>query len=180
MKKIILSFQADYFRPLLYGLKKYEYRKAFCHEPVLAFLYLTKPVSEFVGVLELGQRFTPDEILEAYEKDPFIQQRMKRCLQEGEKAIIPIIRFNLFKEPLSLLEIRTKNISFSVPRAFKYLDANHPLFSLLEARETYPSEFYHAHEKIYEENIGVKCLEMEETLAFKKRDALFLTSQKVP
>ena len=30
MKEIFLSFRPEYFKPLLYGIKKYEYRKRFC------------------------------------------------------------------------------------------------------------------------------------------------------
>ncbi len=36
MKEILLSFKDDYYEPLLYGLKKYEYRKRFCAEEVKA------------------------------------------------------------------------------------------------------------------------------------------------
>ena len=39
MKEIFLSFRPEYFKPLLYGIKKYEYRKRFCDEETRAYLY---------------------------------------------------------------------------------------------------------------------------------------------
>ena len=32
MKTIFLNFGPEYFKPVLYGLKKYEYRKRWCNE----------------------------------------------------------------------------------------------------------------------------------------------------
>ena len=33
----------------------YEYRKRFCDEPTTAYLYLSAPVQEVVGIMELGK-----------------------------------------------------------------------------------------------------------------------------
>ena len=40
-KNIFLSFRPEFFRPILYDIKKYEYRKRFCDEPTCAYLYLS-------------------------------------------------------------------------------------------------------------------------------------------
>lgn len=38
-KTIFLSFRPEFFRPILYGIKMYEYRKRFCEKPTTAYLY---------------------------------------------------------------------------------------------------------------------------------------------
>ena len=55
MKEILLSFKVEYFRPLLYGIKKYEYRKRFCDEETKAYLYLSGKSRQVIGILELGK-----------------------------------------------------------------------------------------------------------------------------
>ena len=57
MKKIFLSFRPEYFEPLLYGIKKYEYRKRFCDEETIAYLYLSGKSRQVVGIVELGKQF---------------------------------------------------------------------------------------------------------------------------
>ena len=55
MKEIFLSFRPEYFKPLLYGIKKYEYRKRFCDEETKAYLYLSGKSRQVVGIMELGK-----------------------------------------------------------------------------------------------------------------------------
>ena len=55
VKEIFLSFRPEYFKPLLYGIKKYEYRKRFCDEETRAYLYLSGKSRQVVGVMELGR-----------------------------------------------------------------------------------------------------------------------------
>ena len=49
MKEIFLSFRPEYFKPLLYGIKKYKYRKRFCNEETKAYLYLSGKVKKQDG-----------------------------------------------------------------------------------------------------------------------------------
>lgn len=176
-KNIALSFQPNFFRPLLYGIKKYEYRRSFCHEPVTAYLYLTKPVSQFIGILELGQRFSPFKIKEAYQDSPDICQKMAACIANNENAIIPIHRFRLFKHPLSLNELKHAGITFKVPRGFTYIDET-PLLDYLTQQPTFPAAFYHDHSHLYLDNLGVKCSATEQTAEFKELDSRFRKSNK--
>ena len=176
-KNIILSFHPDYFRPLLYGLKKYEYRHSFCKEPVRAFLYLTKPVSEFIGIVELGKALHPQDLKAFYVENHEIMNRMDRCIENKERAIIPIESFQLFKEPISITKIKDMEFDFSVPRSFAYIDGK-DILSFLESRETYVEEFCHQHDGIYEDNIGVMCSEMEKQEEFIRLDKKFLSTEK--
>ena len=176
-KNIILSFHPDYFRPLLYGLKKYEYRKSFCNEPVRAYLYLTKPVSEFIGILELGKALHPQDLKALYVENQKILNRMDRCIENKERAIVPIESLQLFKEPISIKDINDMEFNFRVPRSFTYIDGK-DILSFLESRKTYVEEFCHQHDGIYEDNIGVMCSEMEKLEEFILLDEKFLSSDK--
>lgn len=56
MKKILLSFQPYWAEKIMQGTKIYEYRKRFCNEPVIAYMYVSTPVKAITGIIELGQR----------------------------------------------------------------------------------------------------------------------------
>ncbi|MDE0581694.1 hypothetical protein ON064_01355 [Planococcus sp. A6] len=176
-KNIILSFHPDYFRPILYGIKKYEYRKSFSKESVRAYLYLTKPVSEFIGILELDKPQNPIDIKSMFYENSTINERMAICIENKERAIVPIESFQLFKNPISVAAIKNMDINFTVPRAFSYID-NHELLNFLEGQETFEKEFVHSHESIFEDNIGVMCSEMEKSEEFIQKDKEFMDSDK--
>ncbi|MEG1009585.1 MAG: hypothetical protein RSF67_07240, partial [Clostridia bacterium] len=53
-RKIFLSFRPEFFRPIFYDIKKYEYRKRFCKEATTAYLYLSSPCQKVIGIMELG------------------------------------------------------------------------------------------------------------------------------
>lgn len=73
-RKIFLSFRPEFFRPILYGIKKYEYRKRFCKESVTAYLYLSTPVKEIIGIIELGQPLIIKEIISDIDKKTLATQ----------------------------------------------------------------------------------------------------------
>jgi predicted transcriptional regulator len=176
-KNIILSFHPDFFRPILYGIKKYEYRKSFCKEPVRAYLYLTRPVSEFIGIMELGKVHHPGDIKSMFSNNHDINKRMDVCIENKERAIVPIESFRMFKKPISLSEIKKIGIDFTVPRAFTYID-NKEILKYLESLETFEKEFFHSHEYIYKDNIGVMCSEMEKLDEFIQMDKEFMKSER--
>ena len=176
-KNIILSFRPDYFRPILYGIKKYEYRRLFCDEPVTAYLYLTKPISQFIGVLELGKRISPEMVKSLYDNDEEICKRMDTAIDNNERSIIPIHSFSLFKETIRAEDLKHHGIPFTVPRSFTYIDGTN-LLEYLSSLPIFKQEFYHSHSGIYEDNIGVSCIDMEKTEEFKVLDTLFLKSSK--
>ena len=66
-RKIFLSFRPEFFRPILYDIKKYEYRKRFTDQETLCYLYLSSKSKCIVGVLKLGKPIRLDK-----ERDKFI------------------------------------------------------------------------------------------------------------
>ena len=82
-KQIFLSFRPEFFRPILYGIKKYEYRKRFCKEAATAFLYLSAPIQEVIGIMELGVPIMTKDIITKYPSDSDIYERTKHCIDVG-------------------------------------------------------------------------------------------------
>lgn len=178
-KKIIfLSFRPEFFRPILYDIKKYEYRKRFCNEPTRAYLYLSSPIKKVIGIMELGIPIHIDEIIKQYNEKSIIYLRMKECLNNGEKLAIPIESFALFKQPISIEKIKEIDSNFSVPQCYLKLD-NYPLvYDYLKKQDCYDIEFYNCHTQVYEDNFAMTCKEMELTKEFEEKDKLYTSQSK--
>src|SRR5690554_5039456 len=101
-RELFLSFRPEFFRPILYGIKKYEYRKRFCKEPVKAYLYLSSPIREIIGIMELGQPLIINEIINNIDKQTQAYTRLENCLKNREQYAIPIESLRLYKKPISM------------------------------------------------------------------------------
>lgn len=169
-KEIFLSFKPDFFRPILYDIKKYEYRKRFCNDETTAYLYLSSPIQEVIGILELGVPIQMKEIITRFEKDSVTFKRITDCLNSGEKFAIPIISLQLFKRPISITELKELDSNFHVPRCYLNITKHTKILKFLREQEKYDIEFHNRHNEIYENNFGTTCREMEMTVEFKKKD----------
>lgn len=103
-RNIFLSFRPEYFRPILYGIKKYEYRKRFCKEPVIAYLYLSSPVQEVIGKIKFEKPLMTKELLDVYSNNEKIKSKLLRCLENKEQYIIPIVSLQLFENPVTICD----------------------------------------------------------------------------
>lgn len=177
-RNIFLSFRPEYFRPILYNIKKYEYRKRFCNEPVTAYLYLSSPVKEVIGILELGKPLLIEEQITKYDCNSIIYKRLEKCLENKEQFAIPIESLKLYKIPISIEKIKDIEPTFSVPQFYLNIEKFPNLFSYLNSHEMYDIEYYNEHKNIYEENLGMSCLEMEQTELFVQKDKLYLEDEK--
>lgn len=176
--KIFLSFMPNYFRPILYGMKKYEYRKRFKNEPVKAFLYLSSPVQEVVGILELEKPLLNSDLLKKLDKNIPAYQRINKNILDGEKYSIPIKSLQLYKTPISLKELKEVSSEFFIPHSYLNIE-NHPkILEILENRPLYEKEFIHNHSDLYLENLGMSCKEMESTKDFFDLDEKYTKDKK--
>ena len=169
-RNIFLSFRPEFFRPILYDIKKYEYRKRFCDEPTTAYLYLSSPVKKVIGIMELGKALHMDEIVSNYSKDSDVYARILKCLEGGEKFAIPIESFQLFKNPISIEKIKEIKNDFSVPQCYLNLENYESVLDFLESQPMFDIEFYNKHDMIYENNLAMTCKEMELTDEFILKD----------
>jgi len=168
MKEIFLSFRPEYFKPLLYGMKKYEYRKRFCDEETTAYLYLSGKSRKVVGVMELGRPVRLDLTREDYLNYPETLKRVDKYILTKNINAVPIKSLALFANPIRLDEIRNKIPNFMPPQMYFVLD-NHPkLKSLLENKPLNKKLFVHNHEGIYYDNLAMSVNELEKTDEFKK------------
>ena len=99
MKEIFLSFRPEYFGPLLYGIKKYEYRKRFCDEETIAYLYLSGKSRQVVGIMELGKPIRLDETRDNYLNYPDVLKRVDEYVESKDINAIPIKSLSLSKNP---------------------------------------------------------------------------------
>ena len=177
-KEIFLSFKPEFFRPILYGMKKYEYRKRFCKEETRAFLYLTSPVREVVGIIEFGAPVDIEGIMDTFSKKADVYRRLEACMISGEKLAIPIISLRLCKKPIHISKIKSIDPSFTVPRSYLNIRKYKSVYEYLDTRELYDPEFYNSHEAIYADNIAMTCEEMERSIEFREKDKLYTADDK--
>lgn len=83
MKEIFLSFRPEYFKPLLCGIKKYEYRKRFCDEETKTYLYLSGKSRQVIGIMELGRPICLDLTKEDYLNYPETLNRVNQIYYDN-------------------------------------------------------------------------------------------------
>lgn len=173
MKEILLSFKSEYFKPLLYGIKKYEYRKRFCDEETKAYLYLSGKARLIIGALELLKPIRLDSTRNDYIDYPNTLKRVDNYISNSTINAIPIKSLSLFKNPISLDDIRNRIPGFMPPQLYYVLDNNPQLKCLLEAQPISTKLFSHNHDKIYFDNLAMSVSELKKTEEFNKLDKLY-------
>ena len=176
MKEIFLSFRPEYFKPLLYGIKKYEYRKRFCNEETKAYLYLSGKARCVVGIVELGKPIRLDLTRKNYLEYRDTLKRVDNYISTGDINAIPIKSLSLFKKPLTLDEIREKIPNFMPPQLYYVLDSKIKLKNILEEQSVGDKLFVHNHNKIYYDNLAMSVSDLEKTKEFKELDLYYSDS----
>ena len=177
-REIFLSFKPEYFRPILYDIKKYEYRKRFCMEATTAYLYLSAPLQEVIGIMELGVPILTKDILNKYPEESIIYKRTQHCIEVGELFAIPIESLQLYKCPISISQIKELDTSFHVPQCYLNLANYKNVYNYIKNQEMYYVEFVNKHSEIYEYNIGATCREMELMPEFERKDEIYTHTEK--
>lgn len=172
MKEIFLSFRPEYFSPLLYGVKKYEYRKRFCDEETIAYLYLSGKSRQVVGIVELGKPIRLDITRDNYLDYSDTLVRVDEYIKNGTIYAIPIKSLSLLKEPLTLEDIRNVIPNFMPPQMYFVLDNHIKLKQLLEQQKVSEKLFYHEHNCIYYDNLAKSVSELKKTDEYMKLEKL--------
>ena len=172
MKEIFLSFKPEYLKPLLYGIKKYEYRKRFCDEETKAYLYLSGKSRQVIGIMELGKPIRLDLTRDNYLKYPKTLKRVDEYILNRDINAVPIKSLALFEVPISLEEIRKQICSFMPPQMYLILNNYPKLKTLLENQKLNKKLFVHNHKEIYYDNLAMPVKILKETEEFKKIDLL--------
>ncbi len=176
MKEIFLSFRPEYFKPLLYGVKKYEYRKRFCFEETKAYLYLSGNVKKVIGIMQLGKPIRLDLTRDDYLNYPDTLKRVDEYIVSKDINAIPIKSLSLFKKPISLQDIRKEIPDFMPPQMYFILENHLKLKEILEKQPINERLFYHKHNGIYYDNLAKSVSELEKTDEFKKLHSKYINN----
>lgn len=168
--EIILSFRPEYFKPILYGFKKYEYRKRFSKKRVKAYLYLSLPIQAIIGYMELLEPISLCETLSLYDDSSEEYSRIMNMMAECNTLAIPIKSLSLFEKPISLKEIQERQLEFKPPMSYAYLKNYSELNSLITDRLVSKDIVLHEHRQIYDHDIGRSCPEMCSLTAYQNID----------
>lgn len=169
-KEIILSFRPAYFKVILFGIKKYEYRSRFNKGPLRAYLYLSRPVQQIVGILELGTPLKLIEVLDGYDQGTLQYDRINYMYDNGNNLAIPIEAFYMFEESLSLEEMKKVQNNFRPPMSYAFANNYDVLYDTLKSRKRHKGTFFHCHEIIHVDNIGMTCEEMASLEFFSRQE----------
>lgn len=178
MKELFLSFRTEYFKPLLYGVKKYEYRKRFCNEETKAYLYLSGKSRQVIGYLDLGKPIRLDITRNDYLNYPETLERVDKYILSGDINAVPIKSLVLFKNPISLDDLRKEIPGFMPPQMYYVLDNNLELKEFLEKQELGERVFTHKHDTIYYDNLAKSISELKKSDEFKELDKLHYNDYK--
>lgn len=137
MRKIFLSFSPKYYDILRNGNKIIEYRKRFCDEEVLAYIYLGKPIQQVVAVAKLGKRIELKEWYENY-SDAEIRKRIIDYMTRNKYAM-PILMFQEII-PIPVVEIKKEFPNFYIPLSFRNLNPNDAITKYIEQKTVYVGE----------------------------------------
>lgn len=106
MKKLLLGFQPYWVEKIMNGEKIYEYRKRFCNESVIAYMYVSTPVKAVTGIIHLGK-----SLRRRYVYNRKVEWICSTYIQEGKEACKGIrVRDELltglsFTEPMIVEEV---------------------------------------------------------------------------
>ena len=145
-KEIFLSFSPKWYNPLEEGSKKFEYRRRFCNEGVLAYIYLSYPIQKVVAKIKFGKKVPLETWKEKYSNNKEVLTRINDYLLRN-KYVIPIMSFQKIK-PISLNEIRESLPSFNPPMSYMYIKEKSKLQQLLECQEPEKQKITHSFKDI--------------------------------
>ena len=132
MKNILLSMQPFWTEQIMSGTKIYEYRNKFANEPLIAYLYVSKPVQEISGIIKLGRRELVSDWYEQYKNDDVVRARIEEYQDRKNKYAMPVLSYQR-TTGIKLETILQEHPDFLIPQSYYYLDEL-PLFDLIKSR----------------------------------------------
>lgn len=103
------------------GEKIYEYRKRFCNEPVIAYMYVSTPVKAVTGIIHLGKKTKLSDWREQYKYNPDIVVKIDDFMIRNN-IVMPIEKV-IPTTVITLDELRLNIPGFKAPQMY-YNDNN--------------------------------------------------------
>lgn len=122
MREMLLSFKPSVYKKIVDGIKIFEHRRNFPNEPILAYMYVSKPVRAITGIVILERK----HLLSDWKKEFSYDSDAVSRISEYEKSYRFAMEINEFKETnaIGLDELKEK-LNFVAPQSYIYLDT-HP------------------------------------------------------
>lgn len=159
MREILLSFKPEIFDLIRTGKKIYEYRYQFCNQPIKAYMYVSKPVQQIVGYLELDKRILLEDWKEQYKENSEILKRVEEYISRNNRYVMPIKSFHMTK-PIPLNDLKKGLRKFIIPQSYYYLDHYPELWNFIKLYATDTQEVIINH--FYEDDIENICVKKYE------------------
>lgn len=132
MRKMLLSFKPSVYRNIYAGLKIFEHRRNFPNEPIMAYMYVSKPVRAITGIVYLNNRH---ELIDWEQEFDYDFEALQR-IADYKKSYRYAMEIAEFQETnaISLDDLKRDLSRFVPPQSYIYLDNNPDLLKYIEER----------------------------------------------
>lgn len=130
MRKMLLSFKPSVYQKIYDGVKIFEHRRNFPDEPIMAYMYVSKPVRAITGIVYLKNRHQITDWEDEFKLDYDALQR----ISEYKKLYRYAMEIHEFQETneIRLDDLRKNVPNFCAPQSYIYLDNNKTLKEYIE------------------------------------------------
>jgi len=136
-KEILLSLREEYYKKMLNGSKKYEYRTKYLKEETTAYIYISKTLKKIVAKIEFGMPIvgTAEQIATISEREnPGSYDEMLQYMHNDIGYAIPIKKIIQLEE-ISLEDIKNIISGFAPPQSYYILDNKPELLNILKSQK---------------------------------------------
>ena len=132
MRKMLLSFKPDVYNKIYTGIKIFEHRRNFPDEPIMAYMYVSKPVRAITGIVILNNRHRLIDWENEFNND---KQALKR-IYEYKKYYRYAMEISEFQETnrISLDDLKKDIEDFVTPQSYIYLDNRPTLLKYMQKK----------------------------------------------
>lgn len=130
MRKILLSFKPNVYQKIFNGVKIFEHRRNFPDEPIMAYMYVSKPVRAITGIVYLNNRHVISDWKNEFAADSEAVERIENY-EKSYRYAMEILEFQETTE-IRLDDLKRDIPNFVVPQSYIYLDNNPELLEYIE------------------------------------------------
>ncbi len=130
MRKMLLSFKPEWHKRIMTGEKTYEYRTNFPDEEILAYMYVSAPVKQIMGIVHLGRRISLSEWKSKYKDNKLVNERISEFMKK-RKYVMPILSYQ-HTNGVDLAKIRNEFPEFVAPQMYFYLDTREEILNYIQ------------------------------------------------
>ena len=135
MRKMLLSFKPNVYEKIYNGIKIFEHRRNFPDEPIMAYMYVSKPVRAITGIVYLSNRHVISEWKEEFKEDAKAVERIEGY-EKSYRYAMEILEFQETTE-IGLDDLKRDVPNFVAPQSYIYLDNNLSLLEYIENKLQY-------------------------------------------